>query len=175
MTDLIRIQPTQGQRRAFAQWATAQEPKVRTVGINTFAVPAELFVEAPEAILVGALVDGHRYVSPEEDAQEGRAAPGELLGVDTPGEVPQPGTHPYRDAVPGEALPEVPAEAYGPDSVPLAVLGEEGPETFVPLAGSDSSDQAAGHTGMFGCDLCPREFTTERGRDSHRRQAHPED
>lgn len=141
MTDLIRIQPATARRRAFARWATAQELKVRTVGINTFAVPAPLFVEAPEDVLVGALIDGHRYVSPEEDAREGRAAPGELLGVATPEGFSQTGTGPHTGAVPDEEIP----------------------------------DEAPDETGMFGCDLCPREFITERGRDSHRRQVHPED
>ncbi|MEU9033760.1 hypothetical protein AB0D45_02430 [Streptomyces sp. NPDC048352] len=170
MTDLIHVQPTPAQRRAFAQWAVDQTPKLRTVGPNAFAVPAELFTQAPEEILIGSLVDGHRYISPQEDAQEGRAAPGELLGVATPEGLAEPGTGEPRDAVPGEPLPEVPASAYGPDSVPLDVAGDEAED-------SDSSDQSAElaqDTGPFPCDLCEREYATERGRDSHRRQKHPE-
>ncbi|MBT2490642.1 hypothetical protein J7E96_19405 [Streptomyces sp. ISL-96] len=170
MTDLIHIQPTRAQRRAFAQWAVAQTPKLRTIGPNVFAVPAELFTQAPEEILIGSLVDGHRYVSPQEDAQEGRAAPGELLGVATPEGLAEPSTLEPRDAVPGEPLPEVPASAYGPDSVPLGVVGDE-------AESRDSRDQPAELaevSGPFPCGLCERDYPTERGRDSHRRQKHPE-
>ncbi|MEU1815145.1 hypothetical protein ABZ543_08100 [Streptomyces roseifaciens] len=67
MSDFIHVRPTTARRRDFAVWATAQRPKVRTVSTHTFAVPASLFVQAPEAVLIGALVDGHRYVSPQED------------------------------------------------------------------------------------------------------------
>lgn len=160
MTDMIEIQPTQAQRRAFASWAVAQVPKIRTSGSNTFAVPAALFTEAPEEILIGSVVDGHRYVSPDGDgaavdptADGGR----ELVGVASPDG--------FREAMPGEPLPEVPDEAYGPDSTPLPDASDD----------SDSSDSAAeSPEGVFPCSGCHREFTTARGRDSHRRQAHPE-
>ncbi|WP_327421743.1 hypothetical protein OG763_14470 [Streptomyces sp. NBC_01230] len=155
MSDVIRIQPTAEQRQAFARWAVAQKPKVRTVGTNVFAVPAALFVEAPESVLVGSLVDGTRYVSPDEDAAT--AGTPELLGVAT--------TDGFHEAVPGEALPEVPAEAYGPDSAPLPAPSEH----------SDSSEPAVeAPQGVFPCDGCDREFTSERGRDTHRRQKHAE-
>ncbi|MFC8723761.1 hypothetical protein [Streptomyces bacillaris] len=185
MPTLLQIQPTAAQRRAFAQWGVAQTPKVRTVSTNVFAVPADLFVDMPEELLIGALIDGHRYVSPEEDAQLGKQPPARLLDCGTcyeeqgeevhphpecparselasldatvavfgPGEDPGgPVTEsPAREAVPGEPLPEIPAEAYGPDAVPLP---EPEPE------------------GSFRCDGCDREFTTARGRDMHVRQKH---
>ncbi|MFE9319244.1 hypothetical protein ACFYNV_29795 [Streptomyces albidoflavus] len=156
-SEMIHIQPTRGRRTAFARWATAQTPKLRTVGINTFAVPAELFVQAPEDVLIGALVDGRRYVSPEEDAAEGTAPPGELLGVATA----EGFSSPELTAIPGEPLPDVPEEAYGPDSTPLP------PPT--------PDDPPAEHVdGVFPCSRCDREFTTERGRDTHRRHKHTE-
>lgn len=80
---MIHIRPTPELRRAFAEWAVGQRPKIRTVSTFEFAVPAGLFVDMPESVLIGALVDGHRYVSPDEDAVLGRPGPGELLGVAT--------------------------------------------------------------------------------------------
>ncbi|MFK0063348.1 hypothetical protein ACIQTN_29485 [Streptomyces werraensis] len=152
---MITVKPERSRLVAFARWATAQTPKVRTVGLGEFGVPADLFVHAPEEVLTGALVDGHRYVSPSEDAANGLPEPGdyqeELLGVATP-----------------EALVS-PAEGAG-DFAPLedAPADDEEPE-------DQDAEQAAGDGGPFACDLCPREFTTERGRDSHRRQVHRED
>lgn len=183
MTDIIRIQPTREQRVPFARWAVAQTPKVRTVSVHAFGVPADLFAGMPEDILVGALVDGRRYVSPDEDAANGTPPPGdELLGVATPdgfalvGDagpetvVPLPAAPlegallDERTAVPGEPLPELPESAYGPDSVPLP-----------PPELSDSSDSSEEvPEGVFPCGACDREFTTERGRDTHHRQKHPE-
>lgn len=102
MTDMIRIEPRPEKRRAFAQWAVAQNPKVRTCSPTVFEVPPPLFVQAPEEILIGALVDGQRYVSPDEDAELGRPAPGELLGVATaeaftePSPAPEPEARPER-------------------------------------------------------------------------------
>ncbi|MFJ3249068.1 hypothetical protein [Streptomyces sp. NPDC086782] len=168
--ELIRVQPAPGLRRDFAVWAVAQNPKVRTVSQAVFAVPAPEFTDMPERLLIGALVDGHRYVSPDEAA--------ELPGAGLP----------EREGIPGEPLPPVPDEAYRPDSTPLpppdfapledaptfeagevALVGEDGPETYVPLG------DTAGDTGPFACDRCDRDdFKTARGRDTHRRQAHPE-
>ncbi|MFB7114835.1 hypothetical protein [Streptomyces sp. NPDC056291] len=163
--ELIRVQPAPGLRRDFAMWAVAQNPKVRTVSQSEFAVPAREFTNMPERLLIGAIVDGHRYVSPDEDqASEpaGDSGGAELLGVGLP----------EREGIPGEPLPL-------PDFAPLedaptfeagevALVGEDGPETYVPLG------DTAGDTG-FACDLCPRDdFKTARGRDTHRRQAHPE-
>ncbi|MEW2066649.1 hypothetical protein [Streptomyces sp. NPDC007346] len=81
---MIQIRPTAGQRRDFARWAVAQTPKVRTVTTHDFAVPSPLFADMPEELLVGALVEGRRYVSPEEDARTGTPPPGDLLGVSNP-------------------------------------------------------------------------------------------
>ncbi|MFI5629214.1 hypothetical protein ACIA8E_07505 [Streptomyces sp. NPDC051664] len=131
MSDMILIQPTREQRRAFAQWAVAQVPKVRTVGTNVFAVPAALFVEAPESVLVGSIVDGHRYVAPDEDAQG-------------PGAEPLPEFTPLEDAPTDE--------------------DESDP--------SDSGAEVPDESGPFTCDVCGREFTKARGRDTHRRQVH---
>ncbi|MFF1965449.1 hypothetical protein ACFVW5_17910 [Streptomyces sp. NPDC058232] len=147
MRPTIRVKPAREQMRDFAGWAVEQRPKVRTVAPDAFGVPADLFTSVPEPLLIGSLIDGQRYVSPAEDAAEGRPAPGsgDLLGVATPEGLTA------QESVPGEPLPEVPTEAYGPDSVPLTA-GEGG----------------------FHCDVCPREFTSERGRDTHRRLKHGE-
>lgn len=148
----IQIKPTAEQRVPFARWAVAQTPKIRTVGPSLFAVPPDLFTNMPEPLLIGAIVDGHRYVSPDEDQEQ----VGERLGVATAA-----GFTEEREAVPGEPLPEAPAEAYGPDSTPLPA--------------PDADDEPAERPdGVFLCGGCDREFTTERGRNLHRRQAHPE-
>lgn len=65
---VIRIEPAPARRRAFAAWAVAQDPKVRTCSATEFSVPADLYAAMPEDILIGSVVDGHRYVSPELDA-----------------------------------------------------------------------------------------------------------
>lgn len=167
MSDIIEIEPSQEQRQAFARWAVSQTPKLHTVGPNTFAVPAELFVQAPEEILIGARVDGRRYVSPDEDAAQGRPAPGELLGVATPEALAASAEE--QSTEPGESLPEVDLSAYPPDAVPLEAVTDEQESDR-----SDSGAEVAGATGPFRCDLCERDYPTERGRDSHRRRKHPE-
>jgi len=128
---MIKVQPAPERRGAFARWATAQTPQVATCSHCEFAVPPDLFTHMPEELLIGSLVDGHRYRSPVEDAGQ------ELLGVATP-----------------EAF--TPAGS-GPDFAPL-----EDAATF------QEADDA------YACDRCPRTFETERGRNTHRRQAHPE-
>lgn len=115
---MIRVEPALDRRECFARWAVAQTPKIRTADHNAFSVPADLFTLAPEETLLGALVDGRPYISPDE----------ELTGY----------VHPERDGISGGWLPEVPPEAYGPDSVPL---------DFAPLEDApagDEDDQAAG-------------------------------
>ena len=172
MTNFIHVRPRRELRVAFARWAVAQQPKVRTVTAEAFAVPARLFTDMPEDLLRGSLVDGHPYVSPldheEPTAAAGPGAP-ELLGVAALGG--------FREAVPGQPLPEVPAEAYGPDSRPLPpagfaslddapadgrrrasvvphgeriVVGENGPETGVPLG--DTSRDTGGDDVASGGD-----------------------
>lgn len=185
--EIIRVEPALDRRECFARWAVAQTPKVRTADHNAFAVPAALFPEAPEGVLIGALVDGRPYVPVQDDE-----------------EAPARDDQGFYEAVPGQPLPPVPESAYGPDAVPLdfAPLDDAPPSdddeaerdsrdpdseeparpdgTYTVLlaaADSDSSDrsdedQAQGDD--FPCDLCDRAFATSRGRDTHRRQIHPD-
>lgn len=158
MTDLIHVQPTTANRRAFARWAVAQTPKIGTIGLFVFGVPPHLFVEAPEHLLIGAIVDGHRYVSPDEDAAAGIAGPGELLGVATPDELTPPAETPQA----GAPLENAGAAAGGDSSDP----SDPPPGDYAP------PDEGEGPP--YACDQCTRAFDTERGRDTHRRQAHRE-
>jgi hypothetical protein len=167
--ELIHVRPAPETRRDFAVWAVAQTPKVRTVSPTDFAVPVGLFAEVPEELMIGSLVNGHRYVSPQEDAANGTPPPGQegdLLGV----------FQPEREGIPGEPLPEVPDEAYPPDAVPLD------PPDFAPLddAPADDSDESdrsdrTVRDGRPVCTDCGRPFKSDRALNSHRRQAHPED
>ncbi|MDX3237220.1 hypothetical protein PV392_16380 [Streptomyces sp. ME03-5709C] len=147
MSEFIRIQPAPALRVPFARWAVAQSPKIRTVSPSEFAVPAHLFVDAPEDILTGALVDGRPYVPAVEEAAV-----------------------PEREGNPGVPLPPVPDEAYPADAEPLP---EFAPLEDAPADEHDSQPDRA--DADFPCDLCSRGFTTSRGRDLHRRQVHPED
>ncbi|MFJ7489686.1 hypothetical protein ACIQZB_00245 [Streptomyces sp. NPDC097727] len=180
MNQLIRIRPTAALRVEFAQWAVAQRPKVDTVGIHEFGVPPGLFAGMPERILIGSTVDGHRYVSPEEDAAQGRPGPGTGGLVDLSG---------WPLALVGESVPETVIPATRPDrsrqlaeiSGPEQLLGTAVPEppTSANTSDSDRSDPTANRTAENGegapsCDVCQREFGTARGRDAHRRQVHPE-
>ncbi|MGA5340406.1 hypothetical protein ACPCK3_14785 [Streptomyces griseoincarnatus] len=244
--DLIRVQPARHLRQEFARWAVQQRPKLRTVSEAAFGVPPRLYTDMPERLLIGALVDGRPYV-PVDDEPSPAAPAGapELLGVAPPApegsrllacglcyEEAGEEVHPHpectrgaadglREAVPGQPLPEVPEEAYGPGTVPvdfapledaptleageLVLVGEDGPETHVPAretrgdtagdspasgedttgsalvvtsedTGDGSGDTAGDSPGdtsrPYRCGACPRSFKTERGRDSHRRQAH---
>ncbi|MER7983785.1 hypothetical protein [Streptomyces sp. NPDC095817] len=154
----ITVQPASEQRADFARWAVAQDPKLRTVSPQAFAVPDSLFIDMPEPLLIGALVDGHPYVSPVEHQEPTAPADGQsLLGVDSPG----------AEGAPGESLPEVPADAYPLDAVPLEVHPAE-TET------SDQSD-SSGETGQPKCLDCDRPLKSDRALAAHRRQAHPED
>lgn len=146
MHEMIHVQPAAEQRQPFAAWAVAQTPKIRTVGPSTFAVPPALFTQVPEAVLIGSRVDGHQYVSPQED---------ELTGVARPAG--------FAPAPPAELLPEVPASPYGPDSAPLPEPGA-----------ADEDNQETDAAGGFDCPDCARPFKSERGRDTHRRQVHSE-
>jgi hypothetical protein len=158
MTSFIHVQPAADMRRPFAVWATAQDPKVRTCSSVSFAVPAALFVEMPEDLLIGSLVDGHQYVSPNEEPPPGFGLVGEH-GPET--------VVPMRKAVPGQVLPEVPAEAYGPDSVPLAP--EDVPTKEEPRAAdAPVEDTVSGYR----CPDCARPYATERGMTKHRARAH---
>lgn len=66
-TDSIEVQPTAELRKAFAQWATATDIRVRTVSLYSFSVPYDLFGQVPEALLVGAHIDGHLYRHVEDE------------------------------------------------------------------------------------------------------------
>ncbi|MEU5452495.1 hypothetical protein [Streptomyces californicus] len=182
---MIEVQPTPEQRRAFAAYAVLQRPKWRTVSPMSFAVPADRFAAVPEELLIGAVVDGHRYVSPDEDAELGAQPLARLLDCgtcyeETGEEVhPQPecplGTGPevellgvateegLREAVVGERLPEVPAEAYGPDAVSIPAVG--------PDEETSPTDKAVGG---FPCPDCGKPFSSARGRDTHQRMKHAE-
>lgn len=156
--ELIRVRPAPEKRHAFAVWAVAQTPKIRTVSTVEFAVPAAVFIAVPEEVLIGALVDGHRYVSPAEDAATGTPPPGaELTGV----------------ATEAAFLSAAADTATNPAECPAAADGGDGggPD-FAPLEDA-LADEGEVRT-LYGCDLCPRDFETERGRDTHRRQAHRE-
>ncbi len=156
MSEFIDVQPAADQRQAFARWAVAQTPKIRTVSQDSFAVPADLFDLAPEEVLTGALVDGRPYISLDEGLTDY--------------------AHPEAEGTPGEPLPELPPEAYGPDSVPLdfAPLDDApGDEDSDPSDRSGDENQA--DEGGFPCGLCDRSLKTARGREAHRRQAHNEE
>lgn len=174
MNHVIRIRPTAALRVEFAQWAVAQRPKVDTVGIHEFGVPARLLAGMPESILIGSTVDGHRYASPEEDATLGRPGPG--------------ASGPAVLAAVGESVPETVIPLNRPDrSRQLAetsgleqLLGTAvpGPSTGAATPDGDRSDSTSNKAGEVGggnsCDVCQRTFSTSRGRDAHRRQVHPE-
>lgn len=90
-------------------------------------------------------------MSPAEDEANGTPPPGaELLGVATE-----------------EGFAAAGGDDSGPDFAPL---------DDAPAEDEDQGDEDDGREGRpYGCDLCPRSFDTERGRDTHRRQAHRED
>ena len=72
VTYMVLVEPAGEQRQQFATWCIAQEPEVSTASHSAFAVPAELFKELPEPLLVGAYVDGHlyRHVTDEQPVTE---------------------------------------------------------------------------------------------------------
>lgn len=194
--DLIRVQPLPELRRPFARWAVAQRPKVRTVSVHTFGVPAQLFADMPEDLLIGARVDGHPYISPLDGTgaveAAGAGAP-ELTGVDTP-PVHRPGPASGRprsdgglvavdyatvedtpaDAVSSTATPAPPEDTLGDspgdttEGTPAVTSGDTQADT---RGDSDSSDSSRPYT----CEQCARSFTTGRGLDMHRSRAHREE
>ncbi|MFZ3595041.1 C2H2-type zinc finger protein [Streptomyces sp. BH104] len=157
MTDMVYVEPAPEGRIELARWAVAQTPKVGTAGPNTFEIPAQLFSSVPEPALIGATVDGHRYVSPDEEEAKTPAGEGtaeaELTGVAT--------AEGFAVARAGEALPDVPDEAYPPDAEPIPAAEDDdaGPET---------------EDGGFPCAFCGRTFSTKQGRATHVRRSHPE-
>ncbi|WP_439082067.1 C2H2-type zinc finger protein [Streptomyces sp. WL006] len=182
---MIEVWPATEQRQAFARYAVLQKPKWRTVSPVSFAVPVDLFTTVPEELLIGSTVDGHRYVSPDEDAQLGAQPPARLLDCGTCYEENGEEVHPhpecpldrgpgvevlgvateegFREAVSGEPLPEVPAEAHGPDAVPIPAAD--------PDEESSPTDEAVEG---FPCPVCGKPFSSARGRDTHQRMKHAE-
>lgn len=61
MTYLVLVEPADEQRGDFARWCIAQDPEIQTASHRGFNVPADLFASLPEALLVGAYIDGHLY------------------------------------------------------------------------------------------------------------------
>lgn len=185
MSRFINVQPAAEQRRPFAVWASAQVPKVGTASESSFAVPHDLFMAVPEPVLVGALIDGHRYVSPAEDAAEGRPEPAapDLLGVATAeGFAPPAPGSPEADAAamvaatpPETVQAAMDAVLLATDLAALNAAGDE-PGSELPTPDpSDSSDPAEDPPeGVFPCGGCDREFTTDRGQQMHYRRIHGE-
>lgn len=99
--DIIRIRPATALREEFAAWAVAQKPKVRTVSPADFGVPAPLYVQMPEPLLLGATVDGQSYV-PVADTVD---TP-ELPQVEPKSEAPGLPAAPTSDVLLGVATPE---------------------------------------------------------------------
>jgi hypothetical protein len=122
MADLLTVQPAGPVRRAFARWAVAQTPKLRTVSAEAFGVPPHLFAEIPEALLQGATVNGYPYEPAEEATEAAPAGAPELLGVATVDGFP---------LAPPVFAPLEDAEPFEPGG--LVIVGEDGPETVVPL------------------------------------------
>ncbi|WP_051710141.1 hypothetical protein [Streptomyces sp. NRRL S-350] len=162
MSSNLSIQPAAELRQPFAAWAVAQRPKLRTVGPSSFGVPAALFADVPEELLLGALVDGQPYV-PRQDA----AAPAETEPGSAPPET-APGAE--QESGPGEALPELPPEAHEPDAVPL-----DGPD-FAPLEDVPVEEQPATEdqddAAEFVCADCQKSFSGDRGLAMHRTRVH---
>lgn len=163
----ITVRPDREQRADFARWAVARDPKVRTVSPVDFAVPYRLFTSVPEDLLVGAVVDGHTYVIPDEPAEPTAPAEGAVIfGVLAPETQGAPSAAlPEMEGVPGRPLPEMPAEAYPPGAEPLDVH---------PAEASDQSDADTGNTESK-CNDCDRPFKSDRALAAPRRQADPED
>jgi hypothetical protein len=161
---MIEIQPSAARRRDFAQWAVAQTPKVRTVALNSFAVPAALFAEIPELLLVGALVDGHRYVQ----------QPAELVGVATPDGLAAPTGDPEADAAAMVAAPS-PATIHAAMTAALTAADLAAANAASRQDATLTESGGSEREGVFPCLTfsCDRHFTSARGRDLHARQVHP--
>jgi hypothetical protein len=158
---MITVQPAAELRRDFAVWAVAQTPPIGTNSPFSFAVPAALFAAVPERVLIGALIDGHRYVSPVEDEELGRTPPGGT----------QPETASGPDVAPVEEDdPQAPA---GPETATEgAARGIDG-DTDGEASEPDDETSAADPAG-YGCADCPTAYATARGLAAHRRRKHPE-
>lgn len=197
---MITVQPARHLRQAFARWATAQQPKLRTVSESAFAVPSRLFAAIPAELLEGALVDGVPIVtftagSVTLNAETSQPPISTTLEPATGSHVTVPLTpvgaerfSALLDKV--QHLPEGPP----PESVLLegrqAVPGKPPPELpesayppgAVPLdpaertapAAPEQPPHAAPEAGEVPCGRCSRSFHSERAASAHRRQAHAE-
>ena len=152
MTDMIIVQPALELRVEFARWGLYYQPAFRTVGSFAFTVPADAFAEAPEELLIGAIVDGERYRSPMEDERNGTPPPA----------APEP-----EPVVPGGSWP-------GPEAVADWAPLEDAPAADEDVA--DGGEPASGdEPDAWPCDACERSFATQRGLNKHRTAAHPEE
>lgn len=189
MSGVIRIRPTAERRRDFARWSVAQTPKIRTVSESDFAVPADLFTEMPERLLIGSLVDGRQYISPEEEHQETPGSGAQGPTADRPPTEPEEVRQrakdpPTRDllgvAIPeGFTTPERPLQGarFGALPLPAEAPYADGATPTAPVPGdkdqAPSSDPGPEkESAPYRCDQCSRQFTTAQGRSSHRRQIH---
>lgn len=142
--DFIEVTPAPEQRTAFARWAVAADPSMRTVSLNTFAVPYALFGDAPEAVLIGALIDGHLYRHVEEEPWTLERV--EPLFDDS--DVPLPATDATAEVVVPDDEEEYSDSPFA-DTEPATVKGE------------DSS-----------CPDCGNVFANEAGMKRHRTRKH---
>lgn len=93
MTETVEIQPATAQRRAFAQWARSQNPRIETASATTSRVPVALFTSIPEEILVGSKIDGTPYRSVIEGlAPDGPGYQDAPADQDTPDPYQDPAT-----------------------------------------------------------------------------------
>jgi hypothetical protein len=170
---VVRVTPANDMRRAFAEWAVEQTPKVRTISSRSFAVPPHQFTHVPEFLLIGSMVDGHQYVpaGPEEE--------------EPPHPPPSAAAVPERECSGRCAghLPELPAEAYPAGAVLLDLVGVDDPaaeDTPAPEAAAEDDvpepETEADAVAGTACPdpLCGRTFASPRGLATHRRQAHAE-
>lgn len=152
MSALIRVWPARGLRRAFAEWAVAQTPLVRTVSESEFGVPPHLFPQMPEPLLAGARIDGQPYVPSSRPAASARRVASAPL---------PPPTVPV-----AEALPEVPEVAA---FVPSAVVAVEVAEA-IDQAPDEPEEPEEPEEPI--CGTCQRTFGSTRALKAHQRQAH---
>ncbi|QKW06935.1 hypothetical protein HUT18_11555 [Streptomyces sp. NA04227] len=166
---MIHVRPAPEQRQPLAAWAVAQSPKVRTAGPNTFAVPARLFPDMPESVLIGAEVDGYRYRPVSEDDAAGAPPPSDLLGVATAEGLAEHAAEQHT------AEPEPPHVIAAPAGCAApAPLPTEPPSDVIAALPSPRPAPLPTQGSGFPCDRCSRRFATKRGRNTHHRQKHSE-
>ena len=105
MTYTVLVEPAANQRQRFATWAIAQEPEVSTASHNAFAVPADLFKELPEPLLVGAYVDGHLYRHVTDEGRGTASAVDETYAAVQPDDGAKPEPLPKRSRGRGRQHP----------------------------------------------------------------------